>query len=190
MILQTSARFRGYIWCLACGAWLFTPFPPVSFTWYNVPVADRAWIISWDEANVGIKMACAPSPSHHHSWYKLTTPMGGKHGIVISALHLLLKHARQNSPRRSACNSPLALDESLRRSQIRLQLYGKCYQQRVGYVCLYDQTNISQCFLKWILQYFTIYIIEGSLETKAPTICTDEKHHSQEEAEPGRNSDV
>ena len=33
------------------------------------------------------------------------------------------------------------------------------------------------------------YIIEGSLETKVPTIWTDEKH-SQEEAEPGRNSDV
>ena len=32
-------------------------------------------------------------------------------------------------------------------------------------------------------------IIEGSLETKVPTIWTDEKH-SQEEAEPGRNSDV
>ena len=33
-------------------------------------------------------------------------------------------------------------------------------------------------------------IIEGSLETKVPTIWTDEKQHSQEEAEPGRNSDV
>ena len=32
-------------------------------------------------------------------------------------------------------------------------------------------------------------MIEGSLETKVPTIWTDEKH-SQEEAEPGRNSDV
>ena len=32
-------------------------------------------------------------------------------------------------------------------------------------------------------------LIEGSLETKVPTIWTDEKH-SQEEAEPGRNSDV
>ena len=32
-------------------------------------------------------------------------------------------------------------------------------------------------------------IIEGSLETKVPTIWTDEKH-SQEEAEPGSNSDV
>ena len=30
---------------------------------------------------------------------------------------------------------------------------------------------------------------EGSLEVKFPTIWTDEKH-SQEEAEPGRNSDV
>ena len=30
---------------------------------------------------------------------------------------------------------------------------------------------------------------EGSLETKVPKIWTDEKH-SQEEAEPGRNSDV
>ena len=35
----------------------------------------------------------------------------------------------------------------------------------------------------------TDYIIEGSLEVKLPTIWTDEKH-SQEEAEPGRNSDV
>ena len=33
-------------------------------------------------------------------------------------------------------------------------------------------------------------VIEGSLETKVPTIWTDEKQHSQEEAEPGRNSDV
>ena len=32
-------------------------------------------------------------------------------------------------------------------------------------------------------------IIEGSLETKVPTIWTDEKH-SQEGAEPGRNSDA
>ena len=34
-----------------------------------------------------------------------------------------------------------------------------------------------------------MYVIEGSLEVKLPTIWTDEKH-SQEEAEPGRNSDV
>ena len=34
-----------------------------------------------------------------------------------------------------------------------------------------------------------VHIIEGSLEVKLPTIWTDEKH-SQEEAEPGRNSDV
>ena len=32
-------------------------------------------------------------------------------------------------------------------------------------------------------------LVEGSLETKAPTIWTDKKH-SQEEAEPGRNSDA
>ena len=32
-------------------------------------------------------------------------------------------------------------------------------------------------------------MIEGSLETKVPTIWTDKKH-SQEEAEPGRNSDM
>ena len=32
-------------------------------------------------------------------------------------------------------------------------------------------------------------LVEGSLEVKLPTIWTDEKH-SQEEAEPGRNSDV
>ena len=32
-------------------------------------------------------------------------------------------------------------------------------------------------------------IIEGSLETEVPTVWTDEKH-SQEEAEPGRNSNV
>ena len=32
-------------------------------------------------------------------------------------------------------------------------------------------------------------LIEGSLETKVPTIWTDEKHN-WEEAEPGRNSDV
>ena len=36
----------------------------------------------------------------------------------------------------------------------------------------------------------TVRVIEGSLETKVPTIWTDEKQHSQEEAEPGRNSDV
>ena len=35
-----------------------------------------------------------------------------------------------------------------------------------------------------------VRIVEGSLETKVPTIWTDEKQHSQEEAEPGRNSDV
>ena len=35
-----------------------------------------------------------------------------------------------------------------------------------------------------------VNMIEGSLETKVPTIWTDEKQHSQEEAEPGRNSDV
>ena len=34
------------------------------------------------------------------------------------------------------------------------------------------------------------WLVEGSLETKVPTIWTDEKQHSQEEAEPGRNSDV
>ena len=32
-------------------------------------------------------------------------------------------------------------------------------------------------------------LTEGNLEVKLPTIWTDEKH-SQEEAEPGRNSDV
>ena len=32
-------------------------------------------------------------------------------------------------------------------------------------------------------------MIEGSLEAKPPTIWTDEKH-SQEEAEPGRNSNL
>ena len=32
-------------------------------------------------------------------------------------------------------------------------------------------------------------MVKGSLETKVPTIWTDEKH-SQEEVEPGRNSDV
>ena len=34
-----------------------------------------------------------------------------------------------------------------------------------------------------------IVVVEGSLEVKLPTIWTDEKQ-SQEEAEPGRNSDV
>ena len=34
-----------------------------------------------------------------------------------------------------------------------------------------------------------VYIIERSLEVKLPTILTDEKR-SQEEAEPGKNSDV
>ena len=42
-----------------------------------------------------------------------------------------------------------------------------------------------------LLSWFTMTIfVEGSLETKVPTIWTDEKQHSQEEAEPGRNSDV
>ena len=41
-----------------------------------------------------------------------------------------------------------------------------------------------------IVHNITYKIIEGSLETKVPTIWTDEKQHSQEEAEPGRNSDV
>ena len=39
------------------------------------------------------------------------------------------------------------------------------------------------------LFHWMCIIVEGSLETKVPTIWTDEKH-SQEEAEPGRNSDV
>ena len=39
-------------------------------------------------------------------------------------------------------------------------------------------------------EFISLYnIIEGSLETKVPTIWTDEKH-SQEEAEPGRTSDA
>ena len=40
-----------------------------------------------------------------------------------------------------------------------------------------------------IIIVIIIIITEGSLETKVPTVWTDEKH-SQEEAEPGRNSDV
>ena len=47
--------------------------------------------------------------------------------------------------------------------------------------------------IQWDIErtYTCAYIIiEGSLETKVPTIWTDEKQHSQEEAEPGRNSDV
>ena len=39
-----------------------------------------------------------------------------------------------------------------------------------------------------VIVHLTI-LIEGSLEVKLPTIWADEKH-SQEEAEPGRNSDV
>ena len=35
----------------------------------------------------------------------------------------------------------------------------------------------------------SIYSKEAHIETKVPTVWTDEKH-SQEEAEPGRNSDV
>ena len=42
----------------------------------------------------------------------------------------------------------------------------------------------------WCNSYYSLLIIEGSLETKVPTIWTDEKQHSQEAAEPGRNSDV
>ena len=38
-------------------------------------------------------------------------------------------------------------------------------------------------------KYLIALLIEGSLEVKLPTQRTDEKH-SQEEAEPGRNSDV
>ena len=42
----------------------------------------------------------------------------------------------------------------------------------------------------WIFNHFyTSVFFEGSLEAKLPTIWTDEKH-SQEVAEPGRNSDV
>ena len=41
-----------------------------------------------------------------------------------------------------------------------------------------------------LLYRIDVKFIEGSLETKVPTIWTDEKQHSQEEAEPGRNSDV
>ena len=49
--------------------------------------------------------------------------------------------------------------------------------------------------IPWFMKIMTpkeeveTWIIEGSLETKVPTIWTDEKH-SQEEAEPGRNSDL
>ena len=40
-----------------------------------------------------------------------------------------------------------------------------------------------------LLHNYAYIFIEGSVEVKLPTIRTDE-NHSQEEAEPGRNSDV
>ena len=49
-------------------------------------------------------------------------------------------------------------------------------------------TKVQLCLLLVISPHRTI-VIEGSLETKTPTVWTDKKH-SQEEAEPGRNSDV
>ena len=49
-------------------------------------------------------------------------------------------------------------------------------------------TNVVYIII--IIMIMIIIMIEGSLETKVPTIWTDEKQHSQEEAEPGRNSDV
>ena len=45
------------------------------------------------------------------------------------------------------------------------------------------------CQLKRSAVRKELLFIEGSLETKVPTIWTNEKQ-SQEEAEPGRNSDV
>ena len=52
--------------------------------------------------------------------------------------------------------------------------------------------NMSECRAKSkrLAQHASIWMFEGSLETKVPTIWTNEKQHSQEEAEPGRNSDV
>ena len=38
-------------------------------------------------------------------------------------------------------------------------------------------------------RWYSLFMIEGSLKAKLPTVWTDEKH-SQEEAEPGRNSDL
>ena len=47
--------------------------------------------------------------------------------------------------------------------------------------------GVSAVELRFVV---AMVVVEGSLETKVPTIWTDEKQHSQEEAEPGRNSDV
>ena len=69
-------------------------------------------------------------------------------------------------------------------------LFGSVY-----YVCFLSfmfSKCVSISFLVIMSQCFNtqnIQLVEGSLETKVPTIWTDEKH-SQEEAEPGRNSDV
>ena len=44
-------------------------------------------------------------------------------------------------------------------------------------------------YMEIYIHIHVYFLIEGSLEVKLPTIWTDEKH-SQEEAEPGRNSDM
>ena len=66
--------------------------------------------------------------------------------------------------------------------------YNRGVPKRLPYQFLDEGGNAAATWLS--ARRFTQRFIEGSLETKVPTIWTDEKQHSQEEAEPGRNSDV
>ena len=54
------------------------------------------------------------------------------------------------------------------------------------FVFVYSKQPLFLFFFRLLFAYG---IIEGSLESKVPTIWTDEKR-SQEEAEPGRKSDM
>ena len=65
------------------------------------------------------------------------------------------------------------------------------YTCRMGCWAIEPGNQLAKKSRIWILKTWRGNImIEGSLETKVPTIWTDEKQHSQEEAEPGSTSDV
>ena len=63
-------------------------------------------------------------------------------------------------------------------------------QLTFSYLFQRGRLNYQPVYIKKIYIYITWQVVKGNLETKVPTIWTDEKQHSQKEAEPGRNSDV
>ena len=68
-----------------------------------------------------------------------------------------------------------------------------CINIDINMIYIYIFIYLFIYLFVYIFIYLSICLLllfEGSLETKVPTIWTDEKQHSQEEAEPGRNSDV